>query len=149
MFIKGTKVATSNGYKNIETLKVGDLVLNKKNQYSKIQEIEVIPNQQILEIRTLCEKSFYVAENSSFIASQIEETHYTDGKLKTVDSLNYDDLLVGFVHIAKYGEMGCPHYIYDKVTSIVKTDIFETVYNLKIEEENTYAVNDRIVGGMR
>lgn len=148
MFIKGTKVYTKNGYQNIETLKVGDLVLNKKNQYSCIEDIKIIPNQQIWEIRTLCDKSFYTVSNCLFYASQIEETHYTDSKVKTVQSLNYDDLLVGFVHIAKYGELGCPHYVYDKVTSIVKTDIFEDVYVLKIKDNNTYIVSDRVIGGM-
>lgn len=147
-FIAGTKVYTSEGYKNIEDLKIGDLVLTHKNRYRKILEIRSNPNQQIWEIRTLCEKSFYTTENHLFSTVQVEDTHYTDSKFKTVDSLNYDDYLVGLEHIAKYGEMGCSYYIYDKVTSIVKTDVFETVYNLKVEEDNTYVVNDRVVGGI-
>ena len=147
-FITGTKVYTSNGYQNIEDLKGGDLVLTSKNKYNKILEVKKVQNQQISEARTLCEKSFYSTREQSFSSVQIEETHYTDSKVKNMDSLNCDDYLVGFMHIAKYGELGCPHYIYDKITSIVKTDVFETVYDLKIEEDNTYVVSDRIVGGM-
>ena len=148
-FVGETKVYTSDGYKNIEDLKIGDLVLTHKNRYKKIINIEVIPNQPITEIRALCEKSFYTTDAQYFLASQIEETHYTDTKTKLVFDLNYEDFLIGFEHIAKYGELGCSFYIYDKITSIVKTDIFETVYNLQTEEDNTFVVNDRIVGGFK
>ena len=144
-FVAGTKVYTSDGYKNIEDLKVGDFVLTHKNRYRKISKVGNTLNQQIWELRTLCDKSFYVTGNHPFLVAQVEESHYTDSSFKPVNSLNNEDYLVGFEHIAKYGEFNYSHYIYDKITSIIKTSIFETVYNIEVEEDHTYVVNDIIV----
>ena len=42
-FIAGTKILTDKGYKNIEDIKVGDMVLTHKNRY---QKVTVIGNKQ-------------------------------------------------------------------------------------------------------
>lgn len=38
-FVAGTKVLTSNGYKNIENMKVGDKVLTHKNRYMPVERV--------------------------------------------------------------------------------------------------------------
>ena len=62
--------------------------------------------------------------------------------------MNCEDYFVGFEHIAKIDELGCAFHIYDKITSITNTHKLKTVYNLKVEEDNCFVVEDRIFGGI-
>lgn len=50
-FVKGTKVLTDNGYKNIEDIKVGDMVLTHKNRYMPVINIGGEHNKDIYSLR--------------------------------------------------------------------------------------------------
>lgn len=50
-FIPGTKIMTSNGYKNIEDIKVGDLVLTHKNRYMPVVNIGGELDKDIYELQ--------------------------------------------------------------------------------------------------
>lgn len=50
-FVKGTKVLTDNGYKNIEDVKVGDMVLTHKNRYMPVINIGGEHNKDIYSLR--------------------------------------------------------------------------------------------------
>lgn len=50
-FVKGTKVLTDNGYKNIEDIKVGDMVLTHKNRYMQVVNIGGEHNKDIYSLR--------------------------------------------------------------------------------------------------
>lgn len=50
-FVKGTKVLTDIGYKNIEDLKAGDMVLTHKNRYMPIVNIGGECNKEIYSLR--------------------------------------------------------------------------------------------------
>lgn len=50
-FVKGTKVLTSEGYKNIEKIQVGDLVFTHKNRYMPVVNIGGEQNQNIYSLR--------------------------------------------------------------------------------------------------
>ena len=50
-FVKGTKVLTDNGYKNIEDIKVGDMVLTHKNRYMPVVNIGGEHNKDIYSLR--------------------------------------------------------------------------------------------------
>lgn len=50
-FVKGTKVLTSKGYKNIEEIQVGDMVLTHKNRYMPVVNIGGEHNQNIYSLR--------------------------------------------------------------------------------------------------
>lgn len=50
-FVEGTKVLTENGYKNIEDIKVGDMVLTHKNRYMPVVNIGGEHNKDIYSLR--------------------------------------------------------------------------------------------------
>ena len=50
-FIAGTKVITKNGYKNIEDISVGDMVLTHKNRYMPVVKIGGEENKEIYSMR--------------------------------------------------------------------------------------------------
>lgn len=50
-FVRGTKVLTSTGYKNIEDIKVGDMVLTHKNRYMPVVNIGGEHNKKIYSLR--------------------------------------------------------------------------------------------------
>ena len=50
-FVKGTKVLTDNGYKNIEDIKVGDMILTHKNRYMPVVNIGGEHNKDIYSLR--------------------------------------------------------------------------------------------------
>lgn len=50
-FVAGTKVYTSEGYKNIEDVKVGDMVLTHKNRYMPVVNIGGEQNKDIYSLR--------------------------------------------------------------------------------------------------
>ncbi len=51
-FIAGTKVYTSEGYKNIEDVNIGDRVLTHKNRYMPVVKIGGEKNKEIYSMRT-------------------------------------------------------------------------------------------------
>lgn len=50
-FVEGTKVLTTKGYKNIEEIQVGDMVLTHKNRYMPVVNIGGEQNQEIYLLR--------------------------------------------------------------------------------------------------
>lgn len=50
-FVAGTKVYTSTGYKNIEDVKIGDMVLTHKNRYMPVVRIGGEKNKEIYSMR--------------------------------------------------------------------------------------------------
>ena len=50
-FMAGTKVITKNGYKNIENISVGDMVLTHKNRYMPVVKIGGEKNKEIYSMR--------------------------------------------------------------------------------------------------
>lgn len=50
-FVKGTKVLTKNGYKNIEDIKVGDMVLTHRNRYMPVAKTGGENNKNIYSLR--------------------------------------------------------------------------------------------------
>ena len=66
-FVKGTRVITSEGYKNIEEIKVGDEVLTHKNRYRKVlavggkySDVCKIKAQGIIETTTTENHPYYI-----------------------------------------------------------------------------------------
>lgn len=70
-FVKGTKIKTSNGYKNIENLNTSDLVLTHNNQYKQVirtmnHEVDSVielKNMGSLPIKTTFNHPFYIRKH--------------------------------------------------------------------------------------
>ena len=141
-FVKGSQVYTKSGYKNIEDIVVGEEVLTHTNRWKKVLNVGSNLNKEIWEVHTLNGFKFETTANHPFYTVQMEEAHYTDCVFKRVDEITNKDYLVNLIDM---NGLGIKNYNYDKVTCIVKTDRKETVYNIEVEEDHTYIVNDKIV----
>lgn len=76
-FVAGTKVITSNGYKNIEDVKVGDMVLTHKNRFKvvlkvggKMSQTINLKAQGILKTETTKEHPYYIRTMKDGVMSE-------------------------------------------------------------------------------
>jgi DNA (cytosine-5)-methyltransferase 1 len=143
-FVAGTKVYTKYGYKNIETLRVGDEVLTHKNKFEKVLRIGNTPNSEIWEVISEDDEIFLTTSNHPFMTTHVEEIHYTDYEFKEVKDLNYDDYLVGPMIGFTPGNKE-NHYTHTKIKSIRNTGNKATVYNIEVANDHTYMVETKFV----
>ena len=130
-FLAGTKVHTKEGFKNIEDIKVGDLVLSydeeeKTNSFNKVKELLIHENnnEDIYEL-SINDKVLKVTEKHRFYI--VNENDYSWIAAK--------DLKVNDQIMLYNGEI---HNI-DKIESYSH---FGTVYNLEVENHHNYYVSE-------
>jgi len=139
-FTADTKIYTIYGYKNINTLKKGELVLTHKNRFQKIINLGSKDNQEIFEIyvngidtiKTTYNHPFYIKENFDDNPEWKEVKDISIGEYlaipKMLSSNNIED-----------------DYQWIKIKDILKTEKKERVYNIEVEEDNTYTANNAVV----
>ena len=93
MFKFGTKILTPDGYKNVETLKKGDKIINKNNEEEIIEDI-FNGYDIIYELITINDTFLYLSKNSYILTTMVEETHYMDNIFVKIEDLNYNKYLV-------------------------------------------------------
>ncbi len=131
-FLKGTKIVTENGYKDINEIKVGDYVLTY-NEKKKVNEYKRVVH--LFELKDLHEELYTIKTDDTELKLTALHNVYTkrDGKylylaaqdLKTGDIVRYSD-----------GE-------YHEIIDIKYEPIEETVYNLEIEDNHNFYVGDK------
>ena len=128
-FVAGTQVATINGVKNIEDIKVGDYVLayneeTGQNEYSKVIETYTNKTDQLCEI----------TYNGKTIQSTLNHPYYINGKWVEAQNVKVGDNLT-----LSDGTTA-------KVESVKIIDCEETiVYNMNVEETHTYYAEGALV----
>lgn len=65
-FIAGTLVLTNKGYKNIEDIKEGDMVLTHTNTYQKVVKPMINKANSIYRLKTMCSEDLLVTEEHPF-----------------------------------------------------------------------------------
>lgn len=66
-FVPGTMVLTNEGYKSIENIKEGDMVLTHTNQYQKVvKPMQNYCNSDVYKIDTMCSDPIYTTEEHPF-----------------------------------------------------------------------------------
>ena len=66
-FVPGTMVLTDNGYKNIEDIQEGDMVLTHTNQYQKVvKPMKNYCNSYVYKINAMCSDPIYTTEEHPF-----------------------------------------------------------------------------------
>lgn len=65
-FVKGSKVLTKNGYRNIEDIKIGDYVLTHTGNYKMVTNIGMNENKEILKIKPQGILPIYATSNHPF-----------------------------------------------------------------------------------
>lgn len=130
-FIAGTKVKTSEGYKNIEDIQVGDLVLTHKGRYRKVY---ATMNKHADNVCTMvfdadCEVFPIVCtKNHPFLTMSVEKGQQwvLAGDMKPYDCA---------VSVNEYGELKGYEF------AIRIEEAPTTVYNLSVEEDESYTVS--------
>jgi site-specific DNA-cytosine methylase len=80
-FVKGTKVLTNLGYKNIEEIEVGDLVLTHMGRYKKVLKIGGNQNKEIWNVKAQGLFNIETTENHPFYVRKSYRVKDWDDKL--------------------------------------------------------------------
>lgn len=130
-FLSGTKVITNEGYKDIDKIKVNDMVLSyneetRINEYKKVLNLLVHPKEkEVLYTLTIDDKTVEAtSEHRFYIISESGN-----------EWLPIKDLKVGNVLINSNGDT----IVINKITS---RKIEETIYNIEVEDNHNYYVTE-------
>lgn len=125
----GSQILTLDGYKNIEDVEVGDMVLTHKNRYRKVLNTQVNyigPNEELVEFSGKnIFKPIITTKNHPFYTRQNGETKWIEA-----DNLNEDDEIY-LVLEDKWFKIDCKRLVPSKTW----------VYNLEVDEDNSYTVS--------
>lgn len=130
-FKKGVKVLTNDGYKDIDTIKVNDIVmsynlLTNKNEYSKV--IKTYEHKDIKEKLYTIISGQITIEATSMHPFGVK----IDSKLEFVNAMNLKE---GYNLIDYQGNI-------HKITSILCEEIEDTYYNIEVENNHNYYVTE-------
>ena len=132
-FTAGHPVTTAKGIVPIEDIKVGDMVLTHRNRYRKVTAVGNKKSTDVYLLRARNTEDFRVTGNHPFYAAS-QECWVPDWK--KVEDLTTDDYLV------EHAGFGLNYY---KVISLDKLAAEYTVYNISVDEDESYIVHGRIV----
>jgi len=124
-FIKGTKIAIEDGYKNIEDIKVGDFVW-AYNEESEENELKPVINFMINEVDATIVLNF----GGELIETTAEHPFYTKNGWKDAADLVANDEVR--TKDGKWKIFTSAHFIYEK----------KIVYNFEVSHFHTYFVAD-------
>ena len=134
-FTKGCKIRCNNEYKNIEDIKVGDYVLTHKNRFKKVLKIgSSIKDTKIIQISGL--KDIETTANHPFYIKQVTGFNYNPVDWIPIKNINMGSLCGTIQH---------NDINWNKVTAIYDSKQQQQVYNLEVEEDNSYTANNAIV----
>lgn len=95
-FVKGTMVLTNNGYKPIEDVEVGDMVLTHTNEYKKATEIMQHPTNDLVKINAMMLDELVCTGNHPFYVRKkvrkghLSQRHFCPPEWVDAKSLNKD-----------------------------------------------------------
>ena len=137
-FPAGTKVATMMGYKNIEDIRFGDIILTYneetgKNEYQRVMRLLVSKLNSVKEknqkLHTLTfddNSNIMVSANHSFYIMRNNQIHW----------ISAHDIVLG--DYVRYADG-----TYHMVTNNVSEELHETIYNLVVDKNHNYYVGDQ------
>ena len=156
-FAAGTKVKTSNGYKNIEDIQVGDLVLTHKGRYRKVTALMSKFAENVCRVRFLGREPITVTLNHPFYCregSTIDDVSILGepiwkaiGDMRT-DWNDYAAIVTDGVNdVAEWswysydGQYVSEKYVWVPLKEKEKAEPCQ-VYNISVEEDESYTVED-------
>lgn len=142
-FVAGTLVMTDKGLKPIEEISLGDMVLTHKSRFRKVLKIGSKITDKVIEI--------IVGNNK--IYTTLNHPFYTKEKVnEKISWTEVKDLDITKHFVGRYFELKDKIEIKKQIEwldilsiSEDKTKINSAVYNLEVEEDNSYTANSIIV----
>lgn len=132
-FTAGHLVTTDKGQVEIEKISVGDRVLTHKNRFRKVTAVGNKLSTDVYRLRAEDSREFIVTGNHPFF---VANDRCWVPEWKPVSELTETDYLVA------HGTVGLNYF---KVIDVCKVDGTYTVYNISVEDDESYVVFDRIV----
>lgn len=129
-FPKGTKISTPNGYKNIEDIKKGDYVYSYNHFENKVEikKVDYLFNKMVDNLVTI------KLSNGVIISCTENHPIFCNGKYIRADELKKGDILRDI----NFNEVIITNIIYEASGRI-------KVYNIGVEDNHNYFVNDVLV----
>lgn len=156
-FVAGTLVLTDKGYQPIETIPQGTLVLTHTNTYKKVKvAMKKLRADNIYQLETYQSPTTYLtAEHPVYVRTKLQNGELSTPEWVEAQNLTTDHL-VGIpsnhqghalydytkedINILKEGE-----FYWKPLIKLSKSGRVEDVYNLEVETDHSYVVNDMIV----
>lgn len=142
-FAEHTKVLTADGYKNIEDIQVGDMVLTHRNRYRKVLAVGHKEAMTYALYVDGFDKTVCTSNHPFYTWNGIEK----EPKWRAVRNVLYKNLYVGRHNDGRElmtGQKSEFGIIWTKAESLRKCKR-QTVYNMEVEEDNSYTANNMIV----
>lgn len=136
-----TEVLTEGGYIKVSDIKIGALVVTQDNQYHKviIKRVSKAP-LYMYKVDVSLNLPLYITEDQIIIAN----TSHTIGLMKV------GDCVIGYFFNYNPTSWGAEAIFYDievkDIHKIKSKDEF--IYDIKVEENNTFVANGVILGGL-
>lgn len=147
-FPSGTLVLSKDGYVPIENIKVGDYVLTHKGRFKKVLNVGGRIAKTII-VKGNGHHGLETTHNHPFYVVTLVDGKLTEPQWIRADSIKgkywatplselntFDNFVPDFI------EYGCA---WGKVDSIIETNEEKQVYNIEVEEDNSYVVENKIV----
>lgn len=143
-FVAGTSIKTSDGYKAIEDIKIGDSVLTHKGRYQDVADTMITLNSRLYNLDVEGETLTLVTGNHPIYA--IEKLLRPSGEEVTMSNpkwVNVEDLDAE-VHLVGTSNEDSTQIVWKPIISIYETDEYDTTYNLSVVDDNSYIANNLI-----
>lgn len=154
--VGNTKIYTNRGYKKIEDIEIGDMVLTHTNTFKRVLEVMSKPSKEIYEVRIgkLCKilitggHPFYTRKRINNVLSEPEwiETKYLSKEMMVgIPSQIIQDLSIEVLRGLSNFSYSNSIYWFKLFSKPKKINKNLVVYNLSVEDDNSYTVNNFIV----
>lgn len=146
-FMRGTKVEVMSDdnsytyYKNIEDVRVNDLVLSHKHEWRKVLRIGCNHGKKIYKLSICGFEPIYCTFDHPFY---VKENIQSEPKIVKLNNIKPTDLFGSFKNRVGYNSIKDNDIYWYEIDSIKETNIVTTVYNLEVDIDHTYTVNDII-----
>jgi DNA-cytosine methyltransferase len=137
-FVAGTEILTKEGYKNIEDIKVGDMVMTHKIRYMPVKRIG---GEKSKEIWALDIEGFRTLYCTGYHPFYIKESPNSKPIKKPLSKISKDSLFASHVVLPNWRYMSDDGLTWYASKRIEKTTKVADVYNIEVEEDHTYIAN--------
>lgn len=154
-FIAGTKVINKDSYKNIEDIVIGDYVLTHKNRFRKVlrigssvKETTYLTTQNNIITGTTENHPYYIRKRIS--TNKLSNPEWVEVKnISLTTEISYAGMFVNN-YKENFNDINSNYFIEEdiiwlSIEKIQKSNKVERVYNIEVEEDNSYTANNLIV----